>query len=46
LYDGDSQRAVSGGYDGAGKAELVSTQPVPATIVCAMPTVDVEAASA
>lgn len=42
LFDGDSERTVSGGYDRTGQAQFVSRDPLPATIVAAMPTVDVE----
>lgn len=44
LYTGDSQRAVSGGYSdgGDGRGMIVSDAPLPATVICAMPQIDVE----
>ncbi|MCJ8159858.1 hypothetical protein [Sphingomonas sp. LaA6.9] len=40
LYNGDSNKAVSGGWDKSGRATFVSEDPVPAVIVAAMPEID------
>ncbi|MEV4934420.1 hypothetical protein [Sphingobium sp. LSP13-1-1.1] len=42
LFNGDSEKAVSGGWDRAGRATFVSDLPLPATIVAAMPQLDIE----
>ena len=41
LFDGDSTRPVSGGWDRSGQATFVSDVPLPAVIVAAMPRIDV-----
>jgi hypothetical protein len=41
LYTGDTDRAVSGGWDRHGQAVFESYGPLPATIVAAMPTLNV-----
>lgn len=41
LFTGDSNRAVSGNWDRNGQAEFVSDLPLPATIIAAMPKVEV-----
>ena len=41
LFSGDTDRAVSGNWDTNGQATFVSDLPLPATIVAAMPKVDV-----
>lgn len=41
LFTGDTERAVSGGWDRDGQATFESSAPLPATIVAAMPTVAV-----
>lgn len=43
-FTGDSERAVSGGYDTQGQSEIVSVTPTPCTIVCAMPQIQMEPA--
>lgn len=42
LFSGDSDKPVSGGWDRTGRATFVSSLPLPATIVAAMPKVDLE----
>ncbi|MDX3883606.1 MAG: hypothetical protein QHC65_04230 [Sphingomonas sp.] len=42
LFSGDSERAVSGGYDRTGQMEIVSDDPLPACIVAALPKIVVE----
>lgn len=42
LFSGDSERAVSGGYDRNGQATFVSDVPLPAVIVAALPKIVVE----
>lgn len=41
LFTGDTERAVSGGWDRDGQATFESSGPLPATIVAAMPTLAV-----
>lgn len=41
LFSGDSERAVSGGWDRDGRATFVSSAPLPAVVVAAMPKIDV-----
>ena len=43
LFTGDTGKAVSGNWDRNGQATFVSDTPLPATILCAMPRVDVPA---
>lgn len=41
LFTGDTERAVSGGWDRNGQAVFESSAPLPATVVAAMPTLNV-----
>ena len=41
LFTGDTERAVSGGWDRNGQAVFESSAPLPATVVAAMPTLAV-----
>lgn len=41
LFTGDTGRAVSGGWDKDGRATFVSSAPLPAVVVAAMPVLDV-----
>ena len=41
LFSGDSERAVSGGFDRRGQAVFVSDVPLPATILAGMPELDI-----
>jgi len=43
LFTGDTPRAVSGGWDRDGRSIIVSDVPLPATIIAAMPRIEVEA---
>lgn len=42
LVTGDSVRAVAGGWGRDGRAEFVSDVPLPATIICALPRVELD----
>ncbi len=42
LFTGDPNRSVSGNWGRDGQAEFVSDAPLPATIICAMPRIEVE----
>ena len=43
LFTGDPDRSVSGNWGRNGQAEFISAAPLPATIICAMPRVEVTA---
>jgi hypothetical protein len=42
LFDGDSGKSVSGTYDQQGQGSFVSSDPLPAVVLCAMPTISME----
>ncbi|MGN6124815.1 MAG: hypothetical protein ACTHOJ_17865, partial [Sphingomonas oligoaromativorans] len=42
LFSGDSGKSVGGNFDTAGQGMIVSSDPLPATIVAAMPTIEQE----
>jgi hypothetical protein len=44
LFSGTTNKAVGGAWDQLGQGTFVSSDPLPATILCAMPTIDIEPA--